>query len=490
MKTVLLIDTLGTHYFEQRGKEWQLTATPSNKGTLWVLVNLPEESLETIDLPHLSSSDRGLYIERRLANIYTESSYRAAYPIKSLRKAGANKTNKLVLTGLTTAKEVIPLLEPIPTPIAGVWGITNLLVMMSKSLKTPDVLIALPNKHELRILVIKDKVPILTRCVNTEESSPASEILITRLYIENQHIIERNYPLPVLFLGDPSLVETTLNNAGLVLLPIPKVFLRKGTTNYLHPLFDRLITSPISQLAPISVRSSYLVRNIQRAAYIGALISFLAAGIYGQDGIQTLFDQKKHEQVLQKKLQTASRENQQLTSRLTQAKTDPELIRHAIEFKAQEIDAAPTPDDFLRLAASAIADLPEARIKTLSFYLTPSNDGICKDNALPNTSTINNKATAQRTALLQLTILLPNALSSHARTDARQRISTRLTNTPGIKMLQDPETSARNAAIKGGSISDNPQTEDRWCVSVPWKTVPKFKNTAATATAITNYNNS
>ncbi len=476
MKTVLLIDTLGNHYFEKITTEWKPTTTPSNKGTLWVIVNLPEESLEAIDLPRLSGNDKNLYIERRLASIYTESTYRAAYPIQSVRKAGANKTNKLVLTGLTTSKEIAPLLESIPTPIAGVWGITSLLVMLSKSLKAPDVLIALPNKHELRILVIKDKVPILTRCVNTEESGPASEILITRLYTENQHIFERGHALPVLFLGDQTLVETPLNNAGLTLLPVPKVFLRKNKTDGLYPLFDRLITSPIAQLAPITVRTPYLVRNIKRAAYAGALVSLLAACIYGQDGIQTLLDQQGQEQNLQTKLQKASHENQQLAARLTQSKTDPELMRRAIQFKAQEIDAAPSPEDFLRLAASAIADFPDARIKALSFYVAPGKDSLCKENTQSIQSNVAQAAlnTTKRVALLQFTILLPNTFSSQARTDARQRISTALTRNPGIKLLQDPEASARNAAIKGGAINDNPQIEDRWCVNVPWKTVPKI----------------
>lgn len=478
MKTALLIDSSGSHYFQFRGGQWRHVEGSTRKDTLWVLVNLPEESLEVIDMPRLFGRDRSNFIDRRLAGAFPENTYRAAH----ILSGGLLKPGKVMLTGLTTARDIAEVLDPLDTPVVGVWGIAALLTIMVKRLVPSDILLALPSEHELRILVVKDRVPVLTRYVHRDGDSNADQILLTRQYLENQRIFERGKPPPVLFLGDASSIKTRLANVGLSLLPLSKEYLPKGEAGWLHPLFNQLVSSPSGQLAPLPLRARHLARNVRRTAYGGLVASLVVVSLYGQADLRTFVELQEREQALHTKAQWVSAERERLSTLIKASGADPELVRRATQFEAQEITAAPGAEAFLSLAAAAIAELPEARVKNLSFHLSPVGEGLCQNKdggkqninqsgiVQPATGPDDATATFRRHAEIQLTVMLPSALSPRAKIEACKRITAALQGMAGIKLLQDPAANARSSTLKGGAGAGTDQAEDRWCMSVPWKT--------------------
>lgn len=472
MPTVLLIDTSGPRYFQRRNGEWRLAAGPGQDDTVWVLINLPDEGLEVIDLPRLFGRDRVSFIERRLAAAHPESAYRVAHGLSG----NMLKPGKVMLTGLAIAKEILGLLEALEAPIAGVWGMAALLFLMTKSLDAANLLLALPSEQELRILVVQNKSPLLTRCVHIEGESHAEEILLTRQYLENKRIFERGKSPPVLYLGDLSPVATRLSNAGLTLLTLPKGLAAKGEAGWLHPVFEKLVASPPCQLAPLSLRARYLGRNVRRAALGIAAATLLSVTLYGKGDFQAIIGLHRQELALRAEIQTASGERARLAELVQQSGTDPEMVRRATKFVAEEISVAPSTTTFFAIAARAIAAVPEARVKTLAFQLTAGPGGTCQQGASPlpdsgqplAATEVDPAAASQRYAELQITVTLPSTLEARARSEARQRLTGALKGMAGVKLLQDPGTAARSTPLTN-AVSPGSTLEDLWCVAVPWK---------------------
>lgn len=488
MRTVLLVDSSGTRYFRRDNGIWQLIEKPEHNDKLWVIANLPEETLEAFRVPLLFGRDRSNFLERRLSSAFPHSQYRAA-PIIS---GNLLKSNMVVLTGLTVAEAVSGELDKLVVPIAGVWGMAMLLTLIVRHLTIPNVVLAIPSAHFLRILVIKDGIPVITRCIhrfsednNDENNSDANEILRTRQHLENRRIFEHDAMPPVLYMGDAAPVGAHLTRAGLTLLPLPVALAPKGDAAYLHPLFELVISSPRGQLAPLQLRARHLAESIRRAAYAGCAVSLIAAVLFGHEDFSALIDLHGREQTLNADLQIAVKDREHLAGRITATGTDPALVRQATKFVSLEMDAAPTPESILRFTAATIADLPQVRIKSLTFRFPKQDERYCQGHSVIDLPLLSgNKPSVSgaddatgippRFTELQFTILLPADLAPAALIEIRKRISASLKARDGVQLMQDPAAFSLISTLKGGFGMDttSASAENLWCMSIPWKTTP------------------
>jgi hypothetical protein len=489
MKTVLLIHASGVQYFRRDQGLWQPVTQPEPNDKLWVIANLPEETQEAFKLPALYGSDRRNYLQRRLANAYPHSQYRAAPLISGTWL----KPGFALLTGLTSAEIISGKLDKLEIPIAGVWGMATLLTLILKQLNILNVLLVMQDEHYLRILVIKDGIPVLTRCVHRyseERDSDANEILRTRQHLEHHRIFEHDAIPPVLYLGDATQLETQLSTNGLTVSPLPEALSARGDAAYLHPLFEYVITSPDGQLAPLQLRISHLAENVRRTAYAGIMACLLAVILFGQEDFRALLTLHRHGQTLKSELQQAVSERAQLTTRINATGLDPALVRQATTFAALEIDTAPTPESILQLAASAIADLPQVRIKSLTYRFPKQGERYCQGHTVIDIPLVNQKielgippgskphdtggrdttAIPNRYAELQFSILLTENMTPAAEGEIRKRISTVLKATDGIQLMEDPAAFSLINTLKGGFGMDTTRSENLWCMSLPWKT--------------------
>ncbi len=470
MKTVLLIDPTGSRFFQRHKGLWQPSPPPSRKDTLWMLLDLPEETLEVIDIPRLFGRDRTSYIERKLVAAFQGSQYCTAHSLSG----GMLSPGKIMLSDISATQDIDTALEKLDTTLIGIWGSAALLSLMARKSAPPDVMLALPSEHQLRIVVMKNRIPVLTRCVQHDAESEINEILLTQQYLENQRVIERGKPLPLLFLGDSSASSTRLTNAGITLLPPPKAFAPKGESGWLHPIFELLVTSPPCQIAPLPLRARHHAGNLRLLAYLGTVASVATALLINESDISALYALHERANTITTDIGRATAQRDQLTERIKASGVDPESVRRATQFETQEISTAPDANDILRIAASAIAKLPDARIHDLTFNIlqdpTASCSGASARDASAGTVPTAGDDTL-RHAEIQFKIMLPDELSAHEKTDARKRIASALKSIKGVKVLQDPLTVARNAILKGG-VGATDDTPDQWCLSLPWKTPP------------------
>lgn len=477
MKIVLFINSSNARYFKRTGDSWQLVVGPGPKDKIWVIANIAEETLETLELPVLFGRDRSLFLERRLAAAFPNSHYRAA-PVLSVNLL---KPGTVLLTGLTSSNTVTKHLEKLDAPIAGVWGISMLLTLMAKHLAMHNVVLSIPSVHYLRILVIKEDIPVITRCIhryredeNSERNDDANEILRTCQHLENRHFFEHGTIPPVLYLGESTQVAEQLTRAGLTLQPLPEALAPRGDAAYLHPLLEQVTSSPHGQLAPLHLRARHLTGTIHKAAYIGIAACFLAAILFGQKDFRLLNDLHGREKGLNAKLAQAINQREQLAAKISASGTDPALVRQATQFSTQEIEAAPMPESLFKFTASAIADLPQVRIKSLTYRFPKPGQRYCQEQSLVDLPLISGKKPSgpDRHTELQFSILLIENLAPLAQAEIRKHISAALKTREGVQLIHDPATFSLINTLKGGVGMDTAQTENLWCMSVPWHTTP------------------
>ncbi len=487
MKTVLFIDSTSARYFRREQDLWQHIDKPGAQDKLYVIANLPEETLDTIQLPVLFGSDRSHFLERHLASAFPHSQYRAA-PVIS---GNMFKISSVSLTGLSTAEAVTKELDKLTFPIAGVWGISMLLTLLVRRLALNNVILAMPSAHFLRILVIKDGIPVITRCIHRygddkEHDSDVNEIRRTRQHLENRHLFEHETIPPVLYLGDPAPVAEQLSG----LLPLPDALSPRGDASYLHPLFEEVLSSPRGQLAPLQLRARHLGENVRHAAYAGCALSLLAVILFGQKDFRTLSSLHERESALLTDLQHATRVQENLAGSISASGTDPALVRQAARFSAMEMETAPTPESIFQFVATTIADLPQVRIKSLTFRNPKPGERYCQGQTVIDVPLLNRRidlpspgsskpsepvANAPlRYAELQFSILLTDNLAPIAQAEIRKRISGVIKAAGGVQLMQDPAVFSLINTLKSGIGMDNTNTENLWCMSIPWQTTKEL----------------
>jgi len=493
MKTVLLINSSGARFFRRDQGTWHQIEQPDAKDKLWVIANLGEETLEAFNFPLLFGRDRSNFIERRLIAAFPNSQYRAA-PVIS---GGLIKSGTAILTGISSDDLVSSHLDKLDISIAGVWGEAMLLTLMVKRLAIANIVLALPSVHHMRILVIKDGLPVLTRCVrrfsednNDEHDSDASEILRTRQHLENHRIFENESIPPLLYLGDSTSIAPHLTQAGFTLLSIPVSLAPKGDADYLHLLFEFVVSSPHGQLAPLKLRARHLAENLRRASYLGIAASLLGIVLFGQDDFRSLIGLHQREQTLHTEMQLATNERDRLADSISASGKDPELVRQATRFADIEMDSSPTPESIFQLASTVIAELPQVRIKTLAFRFPAQGERYCEGHSvieLPligqniDLSALSGSKPSGTGAItdippryieLQFTILLTENVAPAAQIEIRKHISATLKTMPGIQLMSDPAAFSLTNTLKGGMGMDTTQTENLWCMSLAWKNSP------------------
>lgn len=492
MKTVLLINSSGAHFFKRDRGIWQHKDHPETRERLWVIADLAEESLESFKMPLLFGRDRSKLLERHLAAAFPHSRYRAA-PIISGISSNLLRKGVAVLTGLTTAETVSGKLEELGNPIVGVWGMAMLLTLMVKRLSIANVILAIPSAHNLRILVVKEGIPVLTRCVHRfsdvaadEDGSDVNEILRTSQHLEHRRIFEHDAMPPVLYLGDVASTETHLIKAGLKILPLPVSLAPKGDAGYLHAVLEYVASSPHGQLAPLQMRAHHVAENIRRSAYAGIAACLLAVIVLGQKDFRALIDLHERERTLLAEQKQANGERELIAGRISATGKDPALVRQATKFAALEMDSAPAPESIFQFVAAAIADLPQVRIKSLSFRFPAQGERYCDGHTAVNLPLLDSigvqlpvggkpRGIDEATGIpvhhaeLQFTIMLPGGIAPAAQSEIRKRISAALKADKQVQLMQDPAAFLTVNTLKGGIGMDTANAENLWCMSIPWK---------------------
>jgi hypothetical protein len=436
-------------------------------GPVWVVSDLSEETFVEISVPRIFGTDRSQYVARQLINRFPETRVRTALAPRSTgslmnRLAPGSQT----LMAVEPGDRLQSVLEHLPNPLVGVWSASMLLAHFgAKSAVRPLVFVVMSLSSGLRIVFLRNKVPVLTRLVPAVASAAeqASEILRTVRHLENTRVIERDGSrLSALLLGTADGLASMLTADRFDALVQPLRRRASDPTDWRHILFDLVCKRPPGQLAGPEMRVSYLGRQVAKAAYIAVALCLVGAlGLALEAVTRTLEQQREAEQAQANAVQLAARIA--VVDAAVQAfGVAPDHLRQVIGVERDEIARAPDLQADL-VQISGVASALGLRSMSLQWSIVPPGGAAC---TLIAEAPAPAPAKGLYTVELQWVLAIPPELGPHQLLQAASNVSRALGQLPGATVLQDPAKTLRQGAIGARASAGQAAGELAWCLAL------------------------
>lgn len=380
-KIVCSIGARGSTMLARGPQGWRSSSDTPQRYRCAVVTDLIDESYLSLDVPKLGASDRHGFIEMQLQNRFPDTALRASLPYRSKQHPG-----RVMLTGVgnAQAEQTITALAESPAELLGVWSLPTLLMgSLSKHIrKLPMAFIAmLPTPDGLRVLVVLDGVPVLTRLLPLSNTGRQNQdVVATRRYLEDGRLIERGAPLALLALDCPADQVNALAESGFKPISAPWRPPRQGTEY--DRLLDLAFDSLPGQLAPNRLRERFRLRMVHKvlvaSTAAGVSVAAFAALQNGQKALDTWSQISSVKAEADKHKAEAERANLELK----QLGVDAELLLAARKVQAEALGPAPDPFPALQQVSRLAASLPEWRLTRLEWQRTPLREA-CRQGPAP-----------------------------------------------------------------------------------------------------------
>ncbi len=482
MATVLYVTSEGSTWWtrSRRIGNWAPSAAPA-PGSVWVVTDLPEETLLEISVPKVFGPDRTKFVARQLANRFPETLFRAT--LAPTRKG--NLTNRLsppqqVLTAIEPADRLAAALDLIQGPLAGVWSTSVLLTQVTQSQKFPaTALLVLSQSKHTRIVFIRDRIPVLTRLVSTGDNAAdqAVEIVRTLRHLENTRVIERGAArMPALLLGAPQGLAAVLSADRIDALALPAKWLSFGPLNWRFVLFDLACRNPEGQLAQESLRIDYRALQLRRSAKIAMAVCVLAAVVVSSGSVFSALQNRKNESDLNAAAETLTAHIAEADSRITAFGVAPEMLVKVLALDNDEIVNAVDLRAQLTALARAVASVSGSRVKSLQWQLLRSGQAACRDENVTETSPETDSGSTAvgggTDSTAKVEVKLAISLTAEAGPRLRLKQATALTQSlrsqSGAVVVRDPSVQLRDGDLGSNGVNGFDTTKPlEWCLVMP-----------------------
>ena len=486
MRNVVHVSVAGAVWWQKTANGWQLldTSEENNKGPVWVVTDLAEETFSEIKVPRVFGSDRASFIRRQLTNRFPDSVFRIALPPPQagglMDRLAPPSQN---LTAIDPADRVELALAHIKVPVAGVWSTSMLMARIGQRAAMPaHLFVVLIQPGGMRILFIKHRVPVLTRLITAAqtESEQAAEIIRTLRHLENTHIVERNKDrYSVLLMGGGAGLQTKLTEDRLNILPLPSRWMTdQPDWHWNQVLFDQAVKKPLGQLAPLKYRIAYLAQETSKAAKIAIAVVILSTAAMVGISARGIYEAQTVTHQLQQQLGAITNEISTTDEAIAGFGVTPDMVRKAVALDAEEIEAAPDLQHHLRHLAMVISSVPDARLKTWQWRVLDPAEAACVEVLSATKAPQENEPVppdsmgqpAQRKVELQMTVVFVEGTGPHQLELKTAAISTQIKAWKGATLLLDPAQGLREGSITIASALEATVARiNVWCASVPAK---------------------
>ncbi len=476
MASILYISAAGSSWWSKSTGTWRAVPGPSTETTR-VVADLTEETFVEIAVPRVFGNDRKRFVQRQLTSRFPETPFRAALvPPQAGGLMERLAPPKQILTAIEPSDRLQAALKTVTAPIVGVWGVSVILAQLgqSKSLP-PTLLIVLSQASSTRIVFLKDRLPVLTRLVAASGSAAeqAVEILRTVRHLENTKMLERGAQrLPALLLGTAQGLAGVLSGDRIDAVPAPSKEWAEGDSGWRAGLFDLACKGTSGQLAPLTLRASYLTLQLEKAARVAMLACLVGAALVASGSILSVLSNTK----AQSSLNTSAN---QLAGQIAEAEASvesfgvsPELLRKVLALDSDEIGSAPDLQTQLTALSRVVGSVPGARVTALNWQFMAATETACpvEPGAVPlAAAAAPDPATEPRRKLeVKLSIALAANVGPRLKLQQASKISTQLGLMPGAVMVLDPALALRQGDIESGAFGQaDVQRSLNWCVVLP-----------------------
>lgn len=469
MRQVLLLTPGGRHWWRQDGHRWQAQAAETD-GPIWVVTDLAEESLAECKVPRLFGRDRSSFVQRQVAGRYPDTPFRGYMPIQSDDPLSALAPTRFALFGIDAAERINAELDALRGDLAGVWPISMLMGNLAAYRGLPpDLFVVLPGAGTLRIVYLKNRTPVLTRLTLTPNDPRAQvdEIVRTLRHLENTQAVPRDRKAhALLFLGEVERINPLLAPARLLRIDPPRK-IADAEGEWLLPLLDLVLRSPVGQVAPLARRVTFQsarVKGIARnLAILVAVVGILAAsnnllGIYRMvqqriavsNGIAELDDQIDL-----------------VNAQVARFGVSPETLRKAVSLVESELDSVPSMQPHLQMVSQAIGVDPNLRVRELQWRIIPSGAAPCRATTTPGVAATPDPGTGDtRKIEVSFELRIPDSYGPRDRAIALKAVSRELSAIDGLVLLQDANRELATGSLRGGAIISG-VSKLGWCMTLP-----------------------
>lgn len=496
MKTVLHLTTGGAQLWAKGAQGWQPQDGPA-PGPVWLLTDLAEEAFAELTIPRIFGRDRQAFVARQLAARFPDTPYRAVLQAG----AGGGFMDRLApprqpMLGIDAAARIDAVLGTIDKPLVGVWATSMLLAQIGAAKSLPsELFVVLPGQDAVRIVVLKDRVPVLSRLVAgiSQPSERATEVVRTLRHLENTRVLERGERHHgVLVLGDSTGMAGLLAADKMDLLPW-SAHASAQAPAWPDALFDRVVKSPAGQLAPLAKRTQFVASELRRAAYGAACVSMVAAVWASADNLRSMWTAQSQAAQLRAQVQQLQAQGSAIDSQMLGFGVTAELVRRAVALDVQEVASAPSLETHLRELGMAVGRFPGVYLSQLEWRVLPPGRAACPSAAanpgaaapVANAAEAPSDGQAQpdaRLVELSLDISLPESLREKAHLDTVTGLSQTMRKMVGAKLLRDPAQELAQAAMTGGGSSFDAGKSRSWCLSLPGSRAPNTGHAPGLAT--------
>ncbi len=485
MKYLLHVTPADSRLWQMDREGWHVHAGEAPSGPVWVLTDLPEEGFTEIQVPRLFGRDRQSFLARQLASRFPDTPYRSLLPARPsgglMERLAPPRQSAL---GLDAANRLDAALAGCSGPLAGVWLTSMLLATVGAKPGMPrELFVALPGPGAMRLVVLKDRVPVLTRLIPNvaEPRALASEIVRTVRHLENTRVLERSTkPRAVLVLGDSTGMEEWLAPDNVYLLDAPRPWSKVAPQDWQFSLFDLVIASPVGQVAPLSQRTEFVASGISRLAY-GAAAACLALAVWlGVDNMREVLAAHSSQQQIQSRVQGLQVKIGEVDGVLAKFGVPAELVRAAAALDQNEILAVrPFADDVRQLGA-VVSQFNTVRLHQYAWrLLSPGQKACAGEGLVPAVPVEANGSPEMRIVEVTFEAALPDEQRERARAQLVASLSAQLGKSNGVRLLIDPAQMQQSAALKGGDATAPTNVPPIWCLALPAQS-PSLPQTGVT----------
>jgi hypothetical protein len=473
MIQVLYLTPGGSQWWRRDGKRWYPDTGSRERDRVWVVTDLAEESLAESKIPRLFGRDRAAMVQRQLNGRYPDSPFRGSFPNSGADGVlGTLAPTRYVFFGIDSAERLNHELDEIRNPLVGVWPISMLIGALAahRSLP-PDLFAVLPGPESLRIVFLKNRVPILTRLTLTPDRPQAQvdEIVRTIRHLENTQAIPRDRKaFPLFFLGDTGGIEPLLAAARLFLVEP----YRRDTNQILdwrHALFDLAVRSPKGQIAPVARRVTYLSERVKRLARNLSILTIFAGIFAASNNLFAIYRMLEQHATITEKIENLDQEIDLLNAQIGRYGVSPDTVRKAVTLALAELDTVPQLEPHLKLLARGLAIDANLRMREFQWRLVPIGTEACPTAA--TVAAVSGTGEPQagsdlRRIEISFELGIPESYGPRDRALVLRSISAYLEGLEGAKVWQDANKEYARGSLRGGSIVSG-ATKLAWCFALP-----------------------
>jgi hypothetical protein len=474
MNRVLFVTPGESQWWSREGGTWGPCSGESDD-PVWVVTDLAEESLTECKVPRLFGRDRSAFVRRQVAGRYPDTPFCGAIPNPAQDDPlGALMPTRYAMFGIDAAERLNAELDAIRAPVAGVWPLSMLMgVLASHRSLPPDLFVVLPGSETLRIVYLRNRIPILTRMTLTPDQPNAQveEIVRTIRHLENTQAISRDAKgFPVVFLGDPARIDPFLAPARLVRVELPQ----KGDApagDWHNLVFDLVLKSPVGQVAPLARRVGFLSARLSRVARYLALLIFVVGVLAASSNLFSIYRKVEQRLAVVEQIEDLDDQIDGLNAHIARYGAAPDIVRKAVALTEEELDSAPDIEPYLRLVSQVIARDPNLRIKELQWRLiAPGVEPCVMSLALGGTSGSGAEAKIPggdvRRVELGFELGIPGSYGPRDRALTLRAVSSAVAAFEGVNVFQDANKEQASGSLRGGSIVSG-VSQPRWCLTLP-----------------------